>query len=245
MAEPGPAARIAGGQDRGPAVRDLPGILKGDGARKAAGDAPIIPIILIMLGGYLAWFGIHYWRDTATIWPSDPVKALLQGKSLPAPSRNTTTAAQLTSIEASAAQVSNATAAGAGEGSGGVITPASPAEASWIKAFLGSIGAPPTSANITSVTNWIRHEQAGWPPFTKNNPLNTTQAMPGSYPLPGNTAGVQQYPTAAEGIAATKITIENGRYNDVLLALRGGRGLCGRSWAGLSTWSGGGYSSVC
>lgn len=48
-------------------------------------SAPIIPILLIMIGAYLAWFGVHYWRQDLK-WPSDPIKAALQGKGLPASS---------------------------------------------------------------------------------------------------------------------------------------------------------------
>lgn len=51
------------------------------------GDAPIIPLALLLIGGYLAWFGIHYWRDSKTIWPSDPIKDVLQGKGIPTPDR--------------------------------------------------------------------------------------------------------------------------------------------------------------
>lgn len=48
------------------------------------GSAPVIPLIMMGIGGYLAWFGIHYWRRDVK-WPSDPVKAILTGKGLPAP----------------------------------------------------------------------------------------------------------------------------------------------------------------
>lgn len=46
-------------------------------------SAPVLPVVLIGIGAYLAWFGIHYWRS-AVAWPSDPIKALLTGKPLPA-----------------------------------------------------------------------------------------------------------------------------------------------------------------
>lgn len=46
-------------------------------------ESPILPIALIAIGGYLAWFGVHYWRSD-TKWPTDPIKALLQGKPVPA-----------------------------------------------------------------------------------------------------------------------------------------------------------------
>lgn len=45
--------------------------------------APVIPVFLIALGGYLAWFGVHYWRQDEK-WPSDPIKAVLQGQGVPA-----------------------------------------------------------------------------------------------------------------------------------------------------------------
>ena len=48
-----------------------------------AGSAPVIPLLLLGFGGYLLWFGVHYWRKDVT-WPSDPIKSVLQGKGLPA-----------------------------------------------------------------------------------------------------------------------------------------------------------------
>jgi hypothetical protein len=38
---------------------------------------------LFMIGAYIAWFGIHYFKSDVA-WPSDPVKSLLTGKGLPA-----------------------------------------------------------------------------------------------------------------------------------------------------------------
>ena len=52
------------------------------------GDAPLIPTMLIGTGAYLTWFGVHYWRDKAQKWPSDPVKSVLTGNGLPAPQRS-------------------------------------------------------------------------------------------------------------------------------------------------------------
>lgn len=51
------------------------------------GSAPVLPILLLVLGGYLAWYGVHYWRnsDPHNKWPSDPIKDVLQGKGIPAP----------------------------------------------------------------------------------------------------------------------------------------------------------------
>jgi len=54
----------------------------GGGGRIPGTSAPVVPVALIGLGLYLAWFGIHYWRSDVK-WPSDPIKALLTGKPLP------------------------------------------------------------------------------------------------------------------------------------------------------------------
>lgn len=110
----------------------------------------------------------------------------------------------------------------------------------WSTAFLHAIGAPASNANIISVNSWQNHEGGGG----QNNPLNTTLnccGATGSF----NSVGVKNYPTAADGVRANANTLLGGGYSDVLLALRSGQGLCGRSFAGLSKWSGGGYSSVC
>src|SRR5215469_17951026 len=60
-------------------------------------SAPAIPLLMIGIGGYLCWFGIHYWRSDLK-WPSDPVKSVLQGKGLPATAQPAPEAAQLTAL---------------------------------------------------------------------------------------------------------------------------------------------------
>jgi Lysozyme like domain len=54
------------------------------GGQVHAGPAavPLIPLILAGAGVYLCWFAVHYWGSD-TRWPTDPVKAVLQGKPLP------------------------------------------------------------------------------------------------------------------------------------------------------------------
>lgn len=51
--------------------------------RTPVGDAPVIPVALLLTGGYLAWFGVHYWR-TDVKYPTTPIKDVLQGQGLPA-----------------------------------------------------------------------------------------------------------------------------------------------------------------
>lgn len=50
---------------------------------QAATASPLIPTALLVAGAYLAWFGVHYWR-TDVKWPTDPIKAVLTGKPIPA-----------------------------------------------------------------------------------------------------------------------------------------------------------------
>jgi len=149
--------------------------------------------------------------------------------------------------------------AGAGKGATSVVTHhsspgsvhvtdvpvTSGSEASFIRATLADLGAPATSANIYSLAAWFPHEYPSWPPYAANNPMSSTERMPGSTTYNG--VGVQNYPTAAEGAQATAMTLANGYYPLIVAALRSGQGLCGNpSIAGeLLTWSGNGYSGVC
>ncbi len=84
----------------------------GPKVRTPAGDAPVIPVMLLGAGMYLAWFGVHYWRSDVK-YPTDPVKAVLQGRAVPAAGHAEPAAATLT---ADIAAFSTGTAAGGGTG---------------------------------------------------------------------------------------------------------------------------------
>lgn len=129
-------------------------------------------------------------------------------------------------------------ASAGGSGSTASVT-SGPGANSFAAAVLHGIGAPATSANINSILAWIHREGGGG----ANNPLNTTLRMPGSTSF--NSVGVQNFSNMSIGATATVRTLLGGGYGDVLSALHSGQGLCGRSFSGLSRWSGGGYSSVC
>jgi cell wall-associated NlpC family hydrolase len=60
---------------------------------------PLGPLLLIGAGAYLAWFGVHYW-DSTTKWPTDPLKAVLTGKPVPAPSGQQPAQSVATAVEA-------------------------------------------------------------------------------------------------------------------------------------------------
>jgi hypothetical protein len=127
-----------------------------------------------------------------------------------------------------------------------------PGETAFFTAVLRDLGAPVTRANLTSLAGWADRE-GPWGTVGKNNPLDTTQPMPGSTwfntitTSSGGVIHVQNYPTATEGAEATAATIANGFYPHILGRLTSGTGLCEdltATAAEFTTW--GGYSSpVC
>jgi len=66
-------------------------------------DAPILPVTILGIGAYLAWFGVHYW-DSDIKWPTDPIKDVLTGKGIPAPSGQTPASSIASNIEAQTTQ---------------------------------------------------------------------------------------------------------------------------------------------
>lgn len=92
--------------------------VSGGRVRTPLGSAPVLPLILLGTGLYLAWFGVHYFKHTradgSTLWPSDPIKAVLQGKG--SVQTASSTAAAETALDAAsgnAGAVGNAAASGA------------------------------------------------------------------------------------------------------------------------------------
>jgi hypothetical protein len=118
-------------------------------------------------------------------------------------------------------------------------------ETAFITAVLADLGAPGSQANVASLAAWFPHEFPSWPPAASWNPMASTLQMPGSTVY--NSAGVQDYASAAEGAQATALTLADGYYPLIVADLRSGRGLCGDTAiaAELLTWSGDGYSAVC
>ena len=110
----------------------------------------------------------------------------------------------------------------------------------FARQVLRGLGVPVTTGNVNFIVAWANREGGGgaW------NPLNTTQGEPGSTALAGNSAGVQNFTTFAQGVNATVQTLHNGFYNDVVAALQSGKANPNHTYNGLSTWSGGGYSNL-
>lgn len=93
---------------------------------------------------------------------------------------------------------------------------AAPGIPNWQVQILRGIGAPVTPSNLTFLNAWTRAEGGG----AANNPFNTTQHAPGATSY--NSVGVRNYTSPQQGIAATTQTLLNGRYGNILSALREG-----------------------
>ena len=95
----------------------------------------------------------------------------------------------------------------------------------FYKSILKGIGAPITDENMKFFYAW-RQAEGG---KAKNNPFNTTQSKPGSTfynclkkGVSGCKSGVRNYLSSQDGIDATVRTIKNGRYQNIINALKTG-----------------------
>ena len=100
-------------------------------------DAPIIPVLTLGAGLYLAWFAVRYWGSD-TRWPTDPVKAVLTGNPLPVPTGQQTAAGIAAGVEQQAGGSSGAP--GSESGSSAYVPPGSSggaAVAATAKQYVG------------------------------------------------------------------------------------------------------------
>ncbi len=86
----------------------------------------------------------------------------------------------------------------------------------WAHDFLTRLGMPVTAENVKAMVAWQQAEGTR----ALHNPLATTQNMPGATRF--NSVGVKNYLTYDDGITANIKAITNGRYENVLAALRAG-----------------------
>lgn len=181
-------------------------------------NAPLIPTMILVSGGYLMWFAVHYWRDTQQTYPSGPVKAVLTGKGIPDPVREGSTAdpnsAGFTNLANTLSQAAG-TVAGSTTSAGNAGAAAGAAG----QAAAGATGSTPavfTSADMVSF--WTQNggdpkraqfaagvmmaESSGNPNATSSNPDGGTNV--GLFQL--DTRGVGAGHTVAELKDPTKNT---------------------------------------
>jgi uncharacterized protein YukE len=110
-------------------------------------------------------------------------------------------------------------------------------------ALLQKLGAPVTKSNLQFLIAWSNEEGGHFHNGAHFNPLNTTLNEPGATTF--NSVGVKAYTSWDQGVTATAATLQNGRYNDIVAALKGGDAAqTAASASSLKTWSGGGYGSI-
>jgi hypothetical protein len=98
-------------------------------------------------------------------------------------------------------------------------TPAGPATTDreqWAHDFLTQLGMPVTNENVRAMVAWQQAEGTR----AQNNPLATTQNMPGATSF--NSVGVKNYESYQDGLTANIEAITNGRYPNILAALQAG-----------------------
>ena len=186
----------------------------------------------IAFGVLFTYAGIKGYSIPATI------KKLITGQS--PLNQSQTTGLTSTAGETGTTTTSTASTAAASTpaavASGVSVAEGGTSETQFQTAMLNDLGAPVTSANLSSLTQWFLHEEPSFPPPNLWNPLN----------IENGAGGFEQYSSSSAGAAATAAFIEDNGYNEIRMALLSGNGLCGSSCASdFLRWSGNGYSSVC
>jgi hypothetical protein len=92
---------------------------------------------------------------------------------------------------------------------------------SWAKTLLNKLGDPTTSQNVSALTTWAAWEGGHWKNTANYNPLNTTQPSKGATDM--NSKHVKSYSSWNQGYQATIDTLNNGRYSNILSALKSGK----------------------
>lgn len=152
----------------------------------AGANVPLIPTIILITGGYMTWFAVHYWRDTAQVYPTGPLKAVLTGKGVPKPVREgspsdpnasaTGFAGLADSLSAAAGTVAAANGSAAGQAGAAVGNAAVPGSLGKLSHYSNdqiaqlwtSLGGDPNK------TQWVQRivtaESGGDPNSTSSNP---------------------------------------------------------------------------
>lgn len=132
----------------------------------------------------------------------------------------------------------DATLCGASAPTGGDYTPTT-----WAAALLAMMGIDQTPANMQGIVGWEKAEGGHWANQAKYNPLNTTQKMPGaSYGLAQGNIGI--YTSWAQGLEATKKTLNNGMYGVIIAALKHGPIQDIATAISKTPWNPGGYNNL-
>lgn len=148
-------------------------------------DAPVIPIGLLVIGAYLAWFGVHYWRSD-TKWPSDPIKNILRGTPAPEAAANTSDAAEAAVFAAYWSGGSSSSSGGTGSSGGGAAPGSTSAIAQDALKYVGA--GYVFGGNASQVGHW---DCSSFVSYVLGHDLGL--------PLPGGRWGDPGFPPHAHG----------------------------------------------
>lgn len=87
--------------------------------------------------------------------------------------------------------------------------------------LLHKLNIAPNPQNVRALVGWEKAEGGHWHNTAKFNPLNTTQPMPGAGST-GAQGNIKVYRSWQQGLDATARTLRNGRYENIIQALRAG-----------------------
>lgn len=178
--------------------------------RTPAGDAPVIPLVLLGAGMYLAWFGVHYWRSSVR-WPTDPVKAVLQGKPPPAPGQpEASPHAQLTAdvqaLQPDTGSSGGSGGSGAGGSGGATLNTQGKTNKQVLQMYAAAHG---WTGSQWDCLDWVEMAEAGYNSLAQNGSSGAfglaqalghgTAGTGGRY---GNNYGANYGLTTTEAIAA-------------------------------------------
>jgi hypothetical protein len=183
------------------------------------GRAPIMPVLLLGIGAYLAWFGVHYFGSD-TKWPSDPVKNVLTGKPLPVPSGQQTAQAIASQVAQSSVSTTGLgpAATGPGVAAGG---PAPAHSGTYTMTDLETLWASQGGSGQTAfeAANVAMAESSGRPAVTSANPDG------------GTNVGLWQLDTKGVGSGFTVAQLSDPATNARLTIMHTANGTNWAQWA--------------
>jgi hypothetical protein len=177
------------------------------------GDAPVIPLVLLGAGLYLAWFGIHYWRADVR-WPTDPVKSVLTGHPIPEAHHAQPASAVLTA-EIQSANTGSADASSGSSSSGAPTAQGTYDEAGLARLWVQCGGASSTAAFAAKVA---MAESSGRADVTSRNPDG------------GTNVGLWQLDTRGVGVGHTIAELQDPVTNCRITILATGNGHNWTAW---------------
>lgn len=189
-------------------------------------NPPLLPLTIAGIGAYLCWFGVHYWESDIT-WPSDPIKAVLTGKPLPANTiDNSALATALTTAATSTNQPGSTVGEGGLPGSGtiGGVTGTTAYTHNTLEQLWTSTGGSVNTANLAAAI--AQAESSGNAGALSSNPDG------------GQNVGLWQLDTKGEGAGYTVSQLQDPDTNARITIMKTANGT---NWGPWETYHTGAY----